>query len=64
VGGDIGGSQLDLGQLFTRPSLRILDPYATPDPAIYISSAATPPGGGVHGISGLLAARSALRRLG
>jgi phytoene dehydrogenase-like protein len=64
VGGDIAGGRLDLGQLFTRPSLRILDPYATPDPAIYIGSAATPPGGGVHGISGQLAARSALRRLG
>jgi phytoene dehydrogenase-like protein len=55
---------LDLRQLFTRPSLRILDPYATPDPAIYLCSASTPPGGGVHGVSGMLAARSALRRLG
>jgi phytoene dehydrogenase-like protein len=64
IGGDIAGGRLDLGQLFTRPSLRILDPYATPDPAIFICSAATPPGGGVHGMSGMLAARSALRRLG
>ena len=63
VGGDIGGGRFDLGQLFTRPSLRILDPYATPDSSIYLCSASTPPGGGVHGISGMLAARSALRRL-
>jgi len=63
VGGDIAGGRFDLRQLFTRPSLRILDPYATPDPAIYLCSASTPPGGGVHGISGMLAARSALRRL-
>jgi phytoene dehydrogenase-like protein len=64
VGGDIGGGRMDLGQLFTRPSLRLHDPYATPDPSIYLCSAATPPGGGVHGMSGMLAARSALRRLG
>jgi phytoene dehydrogenase-like protein len=63
IGGDIAGGRFDLGQLFTRPSLRVLDPYATPDPAIYLCSASTPPGGGVHGISGMLAARSALRRL-
>jgi len=64
IGGDIAGGRFDLAQLFTRPSLRVLDPYATPDPAIYLCSASTPPGGGVHGISGMLAARSALRRLG
>jgi phytoene dehydrogenase-like protein len=64
VGGDIAGGRFDLGQLFTRPSLRILDPYSTPDSSIYLCSASTPPGGGVHGISGMLAARSALRRLG
>ena len=62
IGGDIAGGRFDLGQLFTRPSLRILDPYATPDPALFICSAATPPGGGVHGMCGALAARSALRR--
>jgi phytoene dehydrogenase-like protein len=64
IGGDIAGGRFDLGQLFTRPSLRILDPYATPDPTLFICSAATPPGGGVHGMCGALAARSALRRLG
>jgi phytoene dehydrogenase-like protein len=60
VGGDINGGRQDLGQLFTRPGLR-LDPYSTPDPGIFICSSSTPPGGGVHGMCGHLAARSALR---
>jgi len=64
VGGDIAAGRLDLGQLFTRPAQRFLDPYATPDPEIFICSAATPPGAGVHGMCGYHAARSALRRLG
>jgi phytoene dehydrogenase-like protein len=64
VGGDIAGGRFDLGQLFTRPSLRLFDPYATPDPTIYLCSASTPPGGGVHGMAGWYAARSASRRLG
>jgi phytoene dehydrogenase-like protein len=63
VGGDIGGGRMDLRQLFTRPSLRLFDPYSTPDPAIFICSASTPPGGGVHGMAGFHAARSAARRL-
>jgi len=63
VGGDIGGGRFDLGQLFTRPSLRVFDPYATPDPSVFLCSASTPPGGGVHGMAGWHAARSALRRL-
>jgi phytoene dehydrogenase-like protein len=63
VGGDIAGGRFDLFQLFTRPSLRILDPYATPDPGIFLCSASTPPGGGVHGMPGWYAALSALRRL-
>jgi phytoene dehydrogenase-like protein len=63
VGGDIGGGRMDLGQLFTRPSLRVFDPYSTPDRRIFLCSASTPPGGGVHGMSGVHAARSAERRL-
>jgi phytoene dehydrogenase-like protein len=63
VGGDIGGGRMDLRQLFTRPSLRLFDPYSTPDPAIFLCSASTPPGGGVHGMAGFHAARSAARRL-
>ncbi len=45
-----------------RPRLA-LDPYATGVPGVYICSAATPPGGGVHGMSGFNAAQSALRYL-
>jgi phytoene dehydrogenase-like protein len=61
VGGDINGGVQDLFQHFTRPVPR-LDPYGTPDPSIFICSSSTPPGGGVHGMSGYYAARSALRR--
>ncbi len=64
VGGDIAGGRNDLRQLFTRPSLRLFDPYSTPDPGIFLCSASTPPGGGVHGMCGLHAARSAGRRFG
>jgi phytoene dehydrogenase-like protein len=62
IGGDISGGVSDIGQLFTRPAVR-LDPYATPDPQLFICSASTPPGGGVHGMCGYWAARSVLRRL-
>ncbi|HEY7736824.1 MAG TPA: NAD(P)/FAD-dependent oxidoreductase [Candidatus Limnocylindrales bacterium] len=62
IGGDIAGGRMDLGQLFTRPAWR-LDPYSTPDPSIFLCSASTPPGGGVHGMCGYHAARSAARRL-
>ena len=64
VGGDIAGGRNDLAQLFTRPSWRLFDPYSTPDPGIFLCSASTPPGGGVHGMCGAHAARSAGRRLG
>ena len=62
-GGDIAGGRMDLRQLFTRPGLRVLDPYRTSDPGIFLCSASTPPGGGIHGMCGLHAAESALRRL-
>jgi phytoene dehydrogenase-like protein len=61
VGGDINGGLMHWAQFYTRPAIR-LDPYATPDPAIFVCSASTPPGGGVHGLCGMHAARSALRR--
>jgi phytoene dehydrogenase-like protein len=61
VGGDINGGAQDLRQLFARPALRPV-PYTTPDPAIYICSSSTPPGGGVHGMCGYFAARAALSR--
>jgi len=62
VGGAITGGVADVFQLFTRPVAR-LDPYATPNPRVFICSASTPPGGGVHGMCGFHAAKSALRRL-
>ncbi len=61
VGGDINGGVQDLLQLWTRPVPR-LDPYATPNPRLFICSSSTPPGGGVHGMCGFYAARSALKR--
>lgn len=63
VGGAISGGVTDLFQTFNRPVTR-LDPYRTPNPRLMICSASTPPGGGVHGMCGYHAARSALRRLG
>ena len=62
-GGAITGGVADALQLWNRPVTR-LDPYSTPNPRLFICSAATPPGGGVHGQCGYWAARSALKRLG
>jgi len=59
VGGDVEGGAVTLSQLFTRPTWRL---YATTDRRIYICSASTPPGGGVHGLCGHLAAKRALRK--
>ncbi len=59
VGGDINGGLQDMGQLFTRPVVR-LTPYSTPAAGLYICSSSTPPGGGVHGMCGFFAARAAL----
>jgi phytoene dehydrogenase-like protein len=61
VGGDIGGGTVDLRQFLFRPTWRH---YATPARDIYICSASTPPGGGVHGMCGYHAARMALSRFG
>jgi len=60
IGGDIGGGANTLFQFMTRPFFR-LDPYATPARDVYLCSSSTPPGGGVHGMCGYHAARSALR---
>lgn len=60
VGGDINAGVQDLRQLFTRPAPR-LNPYSTPLKGVYLCSSSTPPGGGVHGMGGYHAARSALR---
>ncbi|MDJ1486255.1 NAD(P)/FAD-dependent oxidoreductase [Cytophagaceae bacterium YF14B1] len=60
IGGDINGGVIDLTQLYTRPALR-LSPYKTSAKGIYICSSSTPPGGGVHGMCGYYAAKSALK---
>jgi phytoene dehydrogenase-like protein len=62
VGGAITGGVADLPQAFARPVAR-LNPYATPNGRIFICSASSPPGGGVHGMCGYHAARGALKRL-
>ena len=50
----------DLAQMFTRPVAR-WNPYTTPSPDIFLCSASTPPGAGVHGMAGYFAARTALK---
>jgi phytoene dehydrogenase-like protein len=62
VGGAITGGVADLAQLYTRPVAR-WNPYSTPNPRIFMCSASTPPGGGVHGMCGYFGARTALRRM-
>ena len=62
VGGDINGGVFDIGQLFTRPALR-LSPYRTSAKGLYICSSSTPPGGGVHGMCGYYAAKRAMNDL-
>ena len=57
AGGDISAGVTDLWQLFTRPTWRT---YSTPVRGLYLCSAATPPGPGVHGMCGYFAARRAL----
>lgn len=59
IGGDIIGGAPTLAQLFTRPALRF-SPYRTSAKGLYICSASTPPGGGVHGMAGYHAAQRAL----
>jgi phytoene dehydrogenase-like protein len=63
IGGDIVGGANTLWQTIARPTLS-WNPYAVPVRGWYLCSASTPPGGGVHGMSGFNAARSALRSLG
>jgi phytoene dehydrogenase-like protein len=62
VGGDISAGAGTLRQTFGRPTLR-WNPYRTPLPGVYLCSGSTPPGGGVHGMCGMWAARTALRDL-
>ncbi|WP_140937377.1 phytoene desaturase family protein [Sphingobacterium lumbrici] len=59
IGGDINGGVMDILQLYTRPTWSFT-PYRTSNKKVYISSSATPPGGGVHGMCGFHAAKTAL----
>jgi phytoene dehydrogenase-like protein len=61
VGGDINGGSMDLRAFIARPRLAV-DPYWLGVDGFYLCSSSTPPGGGVHGMCGHLAARAALRR--
>jgi phytoene dehydrogenase-like protein len=60
VGGDIAAGSVTMWRMLARPTAR-WDPYATPLHGVYLCSASTPPGPGVHGMAGLHAARRALR---
>lgn len=60
VGGDINSGQMSLSQIFTRPALRS-SPYRTSTKGLYMCSAATPPGPGVHGMGGFNCARQVLK---
>jgi phytoene dehydrogenase-like protein len=60
VGGDIAAGASTLRQTIGRPALR-WNPYRVPLPGTYLCSGSTPPGGGVHGMCGMWAARVALR---
>jgi phytoene dehydrogenase-like protein len=62
VGGDIAGGYSGLSQFVSRPVLSVR-PWRTPLPGVYLCSASTPPGAGVHGMGGYHAARLALAQL-
>ncbi len=61
VGGDINGGAGIASQIFTRPVAKI-NPYIIPSKGLYICSASTPPGGGVHGMCGFHAAKTVLEK--
>jgi len=60
AGGDVCGGSNDLRQAFLRPTRHL---YRTPLEGVFLCSASTPPGGGVHGMCGYHAARAALGRI-
>ncbi|HWE34334.1 MAG TPA: NAD(P)/FAD-dependent oxidoreductase [Solirubrobacteraceae bacterium] len=62
IGGDINGGAATAWQTFFRPTVS-WNPYRAGPPGVYLCSASTPPGGGVHGMCGVFAARTALRDL-
>lgn len=60
MGGDVNAGAFNMKQVLMRPTL---NPYRTGVPGVYLCSASTPPGGGVHGMCGFNAAQAALRDL-
>ena len=62
VGGDIAGGAADLAQLYARP-VASLHPYRTSIDNVFLCSSSTPPGVGVHGMSGFHAARAAMKAM-
>ncbi len=61
VGGDLSAGAMSLRQIFFRPTASL---YRTPIAGLFLCGASTPPGGGVHGMSGFHSAQAALRYLG
>ncbi|HTQ20113.1 NAD(P)/FAD-dependent oxidoreductase [Mycobacterium sp.] len=61
VGGDISVGGNSTWRAIAGPTPRV-NPWSTPIPTVYLCSAATPPGAGVHGMAGYYAARTLLRR--
>ncbi len=61
LGGDVSGGAMTLEQMVRRPTL---PPYVTPVKGVYLCSSSTPPGGGVHGMCGYLAAAVAAKGMG
>lgn len=62
VGGDIAGGAADLAQIYTRP-VASFNPYRTSISNVFLCSSSTPPGVGVHGMSGYHAARTAMKTI-
>lgn len=62
IGGDIAGGAATLWQMFARPTARI-NPYSLGVPGAYLCSSSTPPGPGVHGLSGKFAAQRVLKEV-
>ena len=61
IGGDIVGGAMDIRQFLFRPTRRV---YATSAKDVFLCSSSTPPGGGVHGMCGYHAAKTAIKRMG
>ncbi|GAA1132799.1 NAD(P)/FAD-dependent oxidoreductase [Citricoccus alkalitolerans] len=59
IGGDVAGGSMGGLQQVLRPA-PVLSPHRTSTPGLYLASSSTPPGGGVHGMAGLHAARAAM----